>query len=139
VLAALDPDLDSVLNVNTPADYQAARRRPAPEVTVELSGALAEAAEAARPGRPRSVRAATLQAAVAASGLPSGWPVTAAVNGGQATRDLADPLAAGDAVFLAPAGVVAGDNAGPGRLGAIPSAARVTPGNDGLAGGPDIR
>jgi molybdenum cofactor guanylyltransferase len=29
VLAALDPDLDSVLNVNTPADYAAARARPA--------------------------------------------------------------------------------------------------------------
>jgi molybdopterin-guanine dinucleotide biosynthesis protein A len=136
VLAALDPDLDSVLNVNTPADYQAARRRPAPEVTIELSGALAEAARA---GRRRNVRAATLQAAVAASSLPPGWPVTATVNGGQATRDLAAPLAAGDAVFLAPAGVVAGDNEGTGRLGAIPSAARVTPGNDGLAGEPDIR
>ncbi|MGH3192480.1 MAG: molybdenum cofactor guanylyltransferase, partial [Streptosporangiaceae bacterium] len=39
VLAALDPDLDSVVNVNTLADYQAARARPAPEVTVELAGA----------------------------------------------------------------------------------------------------
>jgi molybdenum cofactor guanylyltransferase len=29
VLAALDPDLDSVLNVNTPADYAAARARAA--------------------------------------------------------------------------------------------------------------
>ena len=29
VLAALDPDLDSVLNINTPADYAAARARPA--------------------------------------------------------------------------------------------------------------
>lgn len=29
VLAALDPGLDSVLNVNTPAEYQAARSRPA--------------------------------------------------------------------------------------------------------------
>ena len=28
VLAALDPDLDSVLNLNTPADYAAARARP---------------------------------------------------------------------------------------------------------------
>ena len=30
VLAALDPDLDSLLNVNTPADYAVARARPAP-------------------------------------------------------------------------------------------------------------
>ena len=29
-LAALDPDLDSVLNLNEPADYEAARARPAP-------------------------------------------------------------------------------------------------------------
>ena len=28
VLAALDPDLDSLLNVNTPEDYAAARARP---------------------------------------------------------------------------------------------------------------
>ena len=33
VLAALDPGLDSVVNLNEPADYQAARARPAPEVT----------------------------------------------------------------------------------------------------------
>ena len=31
-LAALDPDLDSLLNLNEPADYEAARARPAPEV-----------------------------------------------------------------------------------------------------------
>ena len=30
VLAALDPELDSVLNVNTPGDYQAARGAPRP-------------------------------------------------------------------------------------------------------------
>src|SRR5215218_6339498 len=39
-LAALDPDLDSVLNLNEPADYEAARARPAPEVTVRVFGAL---------------------------------------------------------------------------------------------------
>ena len=44
VLAALDPDLESVVNVNTPADYQAARARPAPEVIVRLFGTLARAA-----------------------------------------------------------------------------------------------
>ena len=33
VLAALDPDLDSVVNVNEPGDYANARARPAPEVT----------------------------------------------------------------------------------------------------------
>ena len=52
VLAALDPDLDSVLNVNTPADYAAARARPAPEVTVQLFGRRA----ARGPGRHRGRR-----------------------------------------------------------------------------------
>src|ERR671922_1927575 len=39
-LAALDPGLDSVLNLNEPVDYEAARSRPAPEVTVQRFGAL---------------------------------------------------------------------------------------------------
>src|SRR5580693_9417758 len=38
MLGALDPELDSVLNVNTPDDYQDARARPAPAVTVQLFG-----------------------------------------------------------------------------------------------------
>ena len=42
VLAALDPGLDSVVNVNEPADYQAARARPAPEVTIQRFGPLAD-------------------------------------------------------------------------------------------------
>jgi len=96
VLAALDPDLDSVLNVNTPDDYQAARLRPAPEVTVQLFGALVKAG---RPAGPRSVRAATVQAAADAVGLPFDRHVTAALNGDQITRDPAVPLAAGDTVF----------------------------------------
>ena len=66
VLAALDPDLDSVLNVNTPADYQQARARPEPEVTVQLFGTLARG-DSAR--GPRAVRAATVDAA-AARGRP---------------------------------------------------------------------
>jgi molybdopterin-guanine dinucleotide biosynthesis protein A len=41
LIGALDPDLDSVVNINTPGDYQEARARPAPEVTVQLFGALA--------------------------------------------------------------------------------------------------
>src|SRR5262249_20218381 len=63
VLGALDPDLDSVLNVNTLDDYQHARARPAPEVTVQLFGALAR--DGNGPG-PRAVRAATLAAAASA-------------------------------------------------------------------------
>jgi molybdenum cofactor guanylyltransferase len=97
VLAALDPDLDSVLNVNTPDDYAQARRRPAPEVTVQLFGALAKAGRA---GGPRPVRAATVQAAADAVGLPFDRHVTAALNGDQITRDREAPLAQGDTVFF---------------------------------------
>jgi len=97
VLAKLDPDLDSVLNVNTPDDYQAARRRPAPEVTVQLFGALVKAG---RPAGPQTVRAATIQAAADAAGLPFDRHVTAALNGDQITRDPLVPLAAGDTVFF---------------------------------------
>jgi molybdenum cofactor guanylyltransferase len=97
VLAALDPDLDSLLNVNTPDDYQAARKRPAPEVTVQLSGALVKAG---RPAGPHPVRAATLQAAADGVGLPFDRHVTAALNGEQVTRDPLAPLAAGDTVFF---------------------------------------
>jgi molybdopterin-guanine dinucleotide biosynthesis protein A len=64
VLAALDPDLDSVLNVNTPADYAAARARPAPEVTVQLFGT---SRKAVMPAGPHVVRAAPWVA------LPMPW------------------------------------------------------------------
>ena len=39
-LAALDPDLDSLLNLNEPAEYEAARARRAPDVASEVLGAL---------------------------------------------------------------------------------------------------
>jgi molybdenum cofactor guanylyltransferase len=97
VLAALDPELDSVLNVNTPEDYRAARQRPAPEVTVQLFGALVKSG---RPGGPRPVRAATVQGAADAVDLPFDRHVTAALNGDQITRDGTTPLAAGDTVFF---------------------------------------
>ena len=96
-LAKLDPDLDSVLNVNTPDEYEAARRRPAPEVTVQLFGALVKAG---RPAGPRTVRAATVQAAADETGLPFDRHVTAALNGDQITRDPLVPLAVGDTVFF---------------------------------------
>ena len=100
LIAALDPDLDSVLNVNTPAEYRDARARPAPAVTVQLFGALARADS----GRgPRTVRAATVDEAAAATGLTFDRQVSAALNGGQITRDGSTPLVAGDAVFFVPA------------------------------------
>ncbi len=93
VLAALDPQLDSVLNVNEPADYHAARGRPAPEVTVQRYGALATGHRG-----PRSVRAATLTAAAAAADLELDRHVVAALNGDQISRDGELPLAGGDTV-----------------------------------------
>jgi molybdenum cofactor guanylyltransferase len=97
LLAKLDPDLDSVRNVNTPEDYQAARLEPAPEVTVQLFGALARAGRVAGP---RQVRAATVQAAADAAGLPFDRHVAAALNGDQITRDPRVPLAVGDTVYF---------------------------------------
>jgi molybdenum cofactor guanylyltransferase len=95
VLAALDPDLDSVLNVNEPADYQSARARPAPEVTVQRFGVLADGHR-----RPEQVRAATVAEAAEAAGVALGRHVTAAINGDRITREGQTPLAAGDTVFF---------------------------------------
>lgn len=93
-LAAADPELDSVLNVNAPDDYRAARDRPPPEVTVRRFGALASGGQHA----PTTVRAATLAAAAAAVGLTLDRHVVAALNGDQMTRDPDVPLVAGDEV-----------------------------------------
>jgi molybdopterin-guanine dinucleotide biosynthesis protein A len=99
-LAALDPDLASVLNLNEPGDYDAARRRPAPEVTVQRFGALRRAGNGV--ASPASLRAATLGEAAAASGLTLDEHIVAALNGDQITRDPEAPLATGDTVsFLA--------------------------------------
>jgi molybdenum cofactor guanylyltransferase len=95
VLAALDPELESVVNVNEPADYAAARALPAPEVTVRRFGALADGHRG-----PQVIRAATVAEAAAAAGLALGPHVVAALNGDQITRDGEMPLAAGDAVYF---------------------------------------
>ena len=98
-LADADPELLSLLNVNDPGDYERARARSAPAVTVRRFGALA-------PGRaglaPLPVHAATLGAAAVAAGVALDRHVVAALNGDQISRDPDYPLAAGDTVaFLA--------------------------------------
>ena len=93
VLAALDPDLDSVVNVNEPDDYRTARSRPGPEIIVQRFGALANGHRG-----PQAVRAATVAEAAAAVGVEFGRHVMAALNGDQITRDGQTPLAAGDTV-----------------------------------------
>ena len=97
-LAAADPALDSVLNLNEPADYEAARARPAPEITVQRFGPLARDGG----GGPVALRAASLGAAATAAGVTLDEHVVAALNGDQISRDPELPLVAGDTVaFMA--------------------------------------
>jgi molybdopterin-guanine dinucleotide biosynthesis protein A len=93
-VAALDPELDSVVNVNEAQEYEQARRRPPAEVTVQCFGAVATRAGAG----PRTVRAATLAQAAAAVSLLLDHHVVAALNGEQITRDGHLPLVTGDMV-----------------------------------------
>jgi len=96
VLARLDPDLESVMNVNSPDDYEAARARPPAEITVQCFGTLATAGHRG----PRTVRAATLGGAAQAVDIPLDRYVMAALNGDLMTRDPQLPLVAGDSVAL---------------------------------------
>ena len=98
ILAALDPALDSVVNVNEPDEYRTAREKPAPEITIQRFGVLA-GPDGHR--KPQTVRAATVAEAAAAAGVDfAGGHVTAALNGDQITRDGQTPLATGDTVFF---------------------------------------
>lgn len=94
LLAAVDPRLESVRNVNDTGEYAVARARQAPQVTVERFGTLAD------PGRrgPHRVNAATVAEAAARSGLPLDRHVVAAVNGDHIAGDHHAPLATGDTV-----------------------------------------
>ena len=93
-LAALDPDLDSVRNLNEPSDYEQARGLPAPMIEVRRFGTLATN------GAPRSQRAPawTLGQLTDAIDLALDEHVVAALNGDQITRDRQLPLAVGDTV-----------------------------------------
>ena len=97
-LAAADPELLSLLNVNDPDEYERARRQAAPAVTVQRFGTLAPAEDRA----PLSVRAASLGAAAEAAGVTLDRHVMAALNGDPISSHSELPLAAGDRVaFLA--------------------------------------
>lgn len=93
-LRRADPDLDSVTGVNTPAEYQALRARPAPTVTVQRVGVLASGGARGD----RTVCAATLAGAADAVGLTLDHHVRAALNGEELARDPELPLATGDVV-----------------------------------------
>jgi molybdopterin-guanine dinucleotide biosynthesis protein A len=93
-LRAGDPALSSVVGLNDPDAYAAARARPAPEVTVECFGVHARSGDTA--AGPRTVRAATLGAAAGAVGLEVDRHLLAAVNGDTVVRDVQVPLVHGD-------------------------------------------
>jgi molybdopterin-guanine dinucleotide biosynthesis protein A len=96
-LAAVDPGLDSLRNVNTPDDYREARARPAPAVAVRCYGTPAVGADAGM----RTVRAATVAAAADAVGVPLDASVVATLDGGagpEAVDDPTTPLVVGDVV-----------------------------------------
>jgi molybdopterin-guanine dinucleotide biosynthesis protein A len=88
-VAQHDPQLDSLLNVNEPGEYEAARARPAPLIRVAPPGG----------GAATSVNAATLAAAAAATGVTA---CEAIVAGHGTITDPHWPLVAGDSLkFLA--------------------------------------
>jgi molybdenum cofactor guanylyltransferase len=100
VLAAADPALESLLNLNEPADYEAARARPAPPARIERFGILRRNGERS----PLEARVATLAEAAAVAGVTLDAHVVAALNGDQISRDPEYPLAARDTVqFLSAA------------------------------------
>lgn len=94
LLATADPALDSVVNVNSPDDYRAARRRCAPLVTVQRSGAVSTDDQTEL----RTVRAATLSGAAAAVGLSLDSYMVAELNGDQISLDGDVPLVGGDVI-----------------------------------------
>jgi molybdenum cofactor guanylyltransferase len=104
-LAAVDPDLDAVLNVNDPDAYRAARARPAPAVRIEVSWDAAGPAPAARHAvRDRTAHVATLAGAAAVMGMGLAGGVDITVNGRSVEPDGELPLLAGDRVRLRTAG-----------------------------------
>jgi len=94
VLATVDPALDSVVNVNFAQEYQAARRRLAPQVTVQLSTAVTPNGHSG----PRPIRAATLSGAAAAVGLALHSRLIVTLNGEASCHDGDVPLVTGDTV-----------------------------------------
>ena len=95
-ISVFDPALDSLLNLNEPDEYERARARPAPQVTVRRWGRLRIGLD------PIGICAATLGGAAGATGVTLGGDVVALLNGSVAA-DPREPLVTGDAVsFLTP-------------------------------------
>ena len=104
LLAAVDPRLDSLRNVNTPDEYRDVRSLPAPSVLISRYGRLATGVATA----PRTARAATLRAAAEAVDLDLDRRVVAVIDEGTGTdRTVTDPdtpLVTGDRVAFLPGG-----------------------------------
>jgi molybdenum cofactor guanylyltransferase len=86
------PHPESVRNLNSRSDYEAALAEPEPLVSVRGFGPLKHSAE--------ELRAATLGAAAGAIGVSLDDHVLAALNGDQIARDPLEPLAEGDEIAL---------------------------------------
>ncbi len=87
-LAARDPDLDSLANLNEPSEYESARARPAPHITIRTSDGRGE----------RPANAATLAQAALAAGRPLNAAVVVTRNGDAIAADPGEPLATGDTI-----------------------------------------
>jgi molybdenum cofactor guanylyltransferase len=87
-VARLDPGLESLTNVNTPAEYAAARARAPEPVVVEHAGAR------------HTVRAATLASAADALGVRLTDACRVVLNGKAVAPDPHLPLVAGDTIAL---------------------------------------
>jgi molybdopterin-guanine dinucleotide biosynthesis protein A len=96
LVAAGDPGLDSLVNVNTPEDWAAIAARPEPEVVLELSGALAPP----RGERALTIRAATLGAAARAASVELDARVAVTVDGAPVPPAAGVQLAQGERVTL---------------------------------------
>ncbi len=97
-VATQDPDLHSVRNLNTAAEYDAARAEGPPLISVHVYGALLQQSRQ----RGGQIPAATVGAAAETLGLELGIHVVAALNGERISKDPQFPLVAGDSLaFLA--------------------------------------
>ncbi|MDX6691285.1 MAG: molybdenum cofactor guanylyltransferase [Solirubrobacteraceae bacterium] len=94
-VASLDPELLSLLNLNTPEEYDAARGRMAPTVTVRCWGALRM-----HGSEPITLCVTSVGAAAGIISIELGSGVVAILNGDRVTDDPQEPLAAGDSVIF---------------------------------------
>lgn len=91
-VAAFDPALDSLTNINEQHEYDAARALPPPAVTIDLDDGGPEVA----------MRAATLAVALSAAGFALAGDMLATING-ELAADPQEPLVTGDLVALSAA------------------------------------